>query len=118
MLVSVTGSRGNICKGKGVALGLFLFQLQARRCSFKCFMSMTWQGQGKDVNAFCTCIFCAVKSQAQQISIYPDPAADFPVTGTHPSLSLSCSEKVVKFEEAILGNNPSQQITSLRKRGA
>lgn len=116
MLVSVTGSRGNICKGKGVALGLFLFQLQARRCSFKCFMSMTWQG--KDVNAFCTCIFCAVKSQAQQISIYPDPAADFPVTGTHPSLSLSCSEKVVKFEEAILGNNPSQQITSLRKRGA
>lgn len=62
--------------------------------------------------------FLCVKSQAQQISIYPNPAADFPGTGTHPSLSLSCSEKVVKFEETILGNNPSQQITSLRKCGA
>lgn len=118
VLVSIPGSGGNIRKGKGVALGLFLFQLQGRRCNFNCFMSMTWQGQRKDANAFCTYSFSAVKCQAQQISVCPDPAADFPVTGTRPSLSLPCSEKFVKFEEAILDNNPSQQIISLRKRGA
>lgn len=62
--------------------------------------------------------FCALKCQAQHVCIYPDLATDFRVTGTHPSFSLSCSENVVKFEEAVLVNKPSQQITSLRKHGA
>lgn len=115
MLVSVSESRRNICERNRALLGLLLFQLQGRRCNFNCLLSMVLSGIEKDANAFCTCRFCTVKWQDQQISNYPDLATHFPVTGAQPSLSLSCSEKMVAFEEAILGNNSSQQITSLRK---
>lgn len=114
MLVSVSESRRNICEGNRALLGLLLFQLQGRRCNFNCLLSMVLSGIEKDANAFCTCCFYT-KCQDQQISNYPDLATHFPVTGAQPSLSLSCSEKMVAFEEAILGNNSSQQITSLRK---
>lgn len=62
--------------------------------------------------------FCELKHQAQHICICPDLATDLLVTGTHLLFPLSCSETVLKFEEAILVNKPSQQMTSLRKRGA
>lgn len=81
--------------------GFVSFSAAREKVQF-CFMSMTWKRRRKDANAFCTCNFYALKCLDQQISIYQQPATDLLVIGTQPSFSLSCSEKVVKFEEAVL----------------
>lgn len=118
LFVSISGSRGNISKGNEVALVLFLFQLQGRRCNWNHFIGRTWKGQRKDANAFCTqIVFVQWRAELSRSESILTPPQIFQVTRASPSLSLSCSEKAAKFE-VILGNKSSLQITYLRKCGA
>lgn len=61
--------------------------------------------------------FCAVKGRVQQISL-PWPATAFPGDTDKSFPFLVWQWGVVKFEGAMLGNNPCPHIISLRKSEA